>query len=129
MKKTILMTMCLAIATASYCKRDNDELEVSGFYIAETNVKFEVAIVNDDNNPVVIKTKSSIFSYRIKLKIGNDYVITFMKGNVVKKLYVTADGPGLMEVDINFDSDSAAQMCYNETEDNYNLTLLYKTDE
>jgi len=125
MKKIILMMMCIAIAMTSYCKGE-DELEVTGFYIAETNVKFEVAIVNNDASSVVVKTKSSTFSYRIKLKIGKEYVITFTKGDIVKKLYVTADGPGNMEVDVDFNSNSAAQLCYNEIEDDYNLTLLYK---
>jgi len=125
MKKIILMMMCIAIAMTSYSK-GNDELEISGFYIAKTNVKFEVAIVNDDASRVVVQTKSSTFSYKIKLKIGKEYVITFIKGDVVKKLYVTADGPGNMEVDVDFESNDTAQLCYNEIEDDYNLTLLYK---
>lgn len=126
MKKIILMMMCLAIAMTSYSKNGNDELEVSGFYLAETNVKFEVAILNKDDSRVVVKTKSSTFSYKIKLKIGKEYVITFMKGDITKKLFVTADGPGLMEVDVDFESDSAAQLCYDKKTDDYNLTLLYK---
>jgi len=128
MKKIILMMMCIAIAMTSYCKGGDDELEVKGFYIAETNVKFEVAIVNNDDSRVVVKTKSSTFSYKIKLKIGNEYVIKFMKGDITKELYITADGPGNMEVDVDFNSDSAAQLCYNEIEDDYNLTLLYKNE-
>jgi hypothetical protein len=120
------MMMCIAIAMTSYSKNSDDELEVSGFYIAETNVKFEVAIVNDDASKIVVKTKSSTFSYKIKLKIGNEYVITFTKGDVTKQLYVTADGPGNMEVDVDFKSDDTAQLCYNEIEDDYNLILLYQ---
>lgn len=127
MKKIILMMMCLAIAMTSYCKKE-EELKLSGFFISESNVKFEVAIVNDDASRIVVQTKSSTFSYRIKLKLGKEYVITFIKDGVVKELYVTADSPGLMEVDIDFETDDAAQLCYSETDDNYNLTLLYKQD-
>lgn len=120
--------MCMVIAMTSYSKKSNDELEVSGFYIAKSNVKFEVAIVNDDASRVVVETKSSTFSYRIKLKIGAEYVITFRKGKKEKILYVTADGPGLMEVDVDFATDDAAQLCYSEPEDEYNLVLLYKNE-
>jgi len=126
MKKIILMMMCIAIAMTSYSKNGDDELEVSGFYLDKTNVKFEVAIVNNDDSRIVVKTKSSTFSYKIKLKIGNEYVIKFMKGDVVKELFISAVGPGNMEVDVDFTSDSAAQLCYNEIKDDYNLTLLYK---
>jgi len=127
MKKIILMMMCLAIAMTSYCKKE-EELKLSGFFISESNVKFEVAIVNDDASRVVVQTKSSTFSYRIKLKLGKEYVIKFMKDGVVKELFVTADNPGLMEVDIDFKTEDAAQLCYSETQDDYNLTLLYKQD-
>jgi hypothetical protein len=126
MKQIILMMMCLAIAMTSYSAKVKDKLEVSGYYLDKSNVKFEVAIVNNDASRVIVQTKSSIFSYRIQLKIGNEYVITFTKDGVTKELYVTADGPGLMEVDVDFKSDSAAQVCYNKTKDRYNLTLLYK---
>ena len=121
------MMMCLAIAMTSYCKKE-EELKLSGFFISESNVKFEVAIVNDDASRVVVQTKSSTFSYRIKLKLGKEYVIKFMKDGVVKELFVTADNPGLMEVDIDFKTEDAAQLCYSETQDDYNLTLLYKQD-
>ena len=120
--------MCMVIAMTSYSKKSNDELEVSGFYIAKSNVKFEVAIVNDDASRVIVKTKSSTFAYKIKLKIGKEYVIKFMKGDVTKELYITADGSGNMEVDVDFESDSAAQLCYNEVKDDYNLILLYKNE-
>lgn len=129
MKKVILILMCLAIALPSFSKKDDvKELHLTGDFIATSNVKFEVAIVNDDNSKVVVETKSSIFSYRIKLKIGNDYVIRFIKNGVIKELYVTADEPGLMEVDVDFKTDAAAQLCYNEKADDYSLTLLYKNE-
>ena len=130
MKKIILMMMCIAIAMTSYSKKesDNENLKLSGYYVATSNVVFEVAIVNDNDSRVVVETKSSKFFYRIKLKIGNEYVITFRKGKKEKVLYVTADGPGLMQVDVDFDTDDAAQLCYNENNDEYNLILLYKNE-
>ena len=126
MKKYLLLMMCLVIAMASYSKKNTTELWLSGDYLATSNVKFEVAIVNDDASRVVVQTKSSTFSYRIKLKIGNDYVIKFMKGDKVKELYISADAPGMMELDVDFKTDSAAKVCYNEEADDYSLTLLYK---
>lgn len=129
MKKVILILMCLAIALPSFSKKDDvEELHLAGDFISTSNVKFEVAIVNDDNSRIVVQTKSSIFSYRIKLKIGNEYVIRFMKNGIVKELYVTAEEPGLMEIDVDFNTNSAAQLCYNEKADDYNLTLLYKSE-
>jgi hypothetical protein len=128
MKKMIMIMMCLAIAMTSYSKGGDDKLEVAGYYLYESNVKFEVSIVNNDASKVVIQTRSSTFSYRIKLKIGAEYVIKFMKGDIVKELYITADGPGQMLVDVDFKTDSAAQLCYNKTDDEYNLTLLYKNE-
>jgi hypothetical protein len=127
MKKLVMIMMAMLLSVVSYSKGE-DELKLSGFYVSTSNVKFEVAIVNDDASRVVVETKSSVFSYRIKLKIGNEYVITFKKGNKEKVLYVTADGPGLMEVDVDFTTDSAAQLCYSEPEDEYNLVLLYKNE-
>ena len=126
MKKYLLLMMCLVIAMASYSKKSTKELWVSGDYIATKNVKFEVAIVNDDASRIVVQTKSSTFSYRIKLKIGNEYVIKFMKGDQIKELYITAEAPGTMELDVDFETENAAQVCYNEKADDYNLTLLYK---
>jgi hypothetical protein len=84
--------------------------------------------VNNDASRIVVKTKSSTFSYKIKLKLGNEYVIKFMKGDVVKELYITAVKPGIMELDVDFESDSAAQVCYDERKDNYNLTLIYASE-
>jgi hypothetical protein len=126
MKKYLLLMMCLVIAMASYSKKSTKELWVSGDYIATKNVKFEVAIVNDDASRIVVQTKSSTFSYRIRLKIGNEYVIKFMKGDQIKELYITAEAPGTMELDVDFETETAAQVCYNEKADDYNLTLLYK---
>jgi len=128
MKKMIMIMMAVLISITSYSKNGDDNLEVSGFFISKSNIKFEVAIVNDDNSRVIIKTKSSTFSYKIKLKIGEDYVITFVKGDMIKKLYITATEPGLMEVDVDFNTDNAAQLCYDKTGDKYNLTLLYKNE-
>lgn len=125
MKKFIFILMCTLFALPSF-SGNGEDLKLSGDFISTSNVKFEVAIVNDDASRVVVQTKSSTFSYRIKLKLGKEYVIKFIKGDIVKELYVTADGPGLMEVDVDFNSDSAAQLCYNEIKDDYNLTLLYK---
>lgn len=127
MKKVLTIMMCLAIAMTAY-SNNTEELELSGFFVSKANVKFEVAIVNNDDSRVVVQTKSRTFSYRIKLKIGQKYVITFMKGNKVKELYVNANEPGLMEVDVDFKTDNAAQICYNETDDKYNLTLLYTNE-
>lgn len=126
MKKYLLMMMCLVIATASYSKNKTEELWLSGDYISTSNVKFEVAIVNDDASRVIVQTKSSTFSYRIKLKIGNEYVIRFMKNNKVKELFITADVPGIMELDVDFETDAAAKVCYDEEYDDYSLTLLYQ---
>lgn len=123
-----MIVMAVLISMTSYSKKGNDELELKGFYLDKTNVKFEVAIVNNDASKVVVQTKSSTFSYRIKLKIGKEYVVKFMKGNKEKVLYITADGPGLMEVDVDFKSDNAAQLCYDTKTDDYNLTLLYKNE-
>lgn len=116
--------MCIAIAIPSYSK--TDELEVSGSFISKSNIKFEIAIVNDDDSKVVIQTKSSTFKYNIKLKLGNKYLVRFIKDEVVKELYITADKSGLMEVDVDFTNTNAAQLCYNETRNDYHLTLLYQ---
>jgi hypothetical protein len=124
MKKLILIMMCIAIAIPSYSK--TDELEVSGSFISKSNVRFEISIINDDNSKVVVQTKSSTFKYNIKLKLGNKYLVRFIKDDVVKELYVTADKGGLMEIDVDFTNENAAQLCYNETHDNYHLTLLYQ---
>jgi len=126
MKKYLLLMMCIAIAMTSYSKKNTKELWLSGDYIATKNVKFEVAIVNNDASRIVVQTKSSTFSYRIKLKIGNEYVIKFMKGDQTKELYITAEAPGIMELDVDFETDNAAKVCYNEEADDYSLTLLYK---
>ena len=125
MKKFILILVCALLALPSFSE-NGDDLKLSGDFISTSNVKFEVAIVNDDASRIVVQTKSSTFSYRIKLKIGKEYVIKFMKGDIVKELYITADGPGNMEVDVDFNSDNTAQLCYNKVKDDYNLTLLYK---
>jgi hypothetical protein len=127
MKKLIMIVMCVLISMTSYSK-GGDELKVKGFYIAETNVKFEVSIVKNDDSRIVVQTKSSTFSYKIALKIGKEYVIKFMKGDVVKYLYISADSPGNMEVDVDFNSDTAAQLCYNDVIDDYHLTLIYKSE-
>jgi hypothetical protein len=127
MKKMIMIVVCMLIALTSYSK-DGEDLKLSGDFISTSNVKFEVAIVNNDASKVVVQTKSSTFSYRIKLKIGKEYVVKFSKGDKEKVLYVTADGPGLMEVDVDFKTDNAAQLCYDKTDDEYNLTLLYKNE-
>jgi len=124
MKKLILIMMCIAIAIPSYSK--TDELEVSGSFISKSNIKFEIAIVNDDDSKVVIQTKSSTFKYNIKLKLGNKYLVRFIKDEVVKELYITADKSGLMEVDVDFTNTNAAQLYYNETRNDYHLTLLYQ---
>jgi len=123
-----MIVLAVLISTVAYSSND-DKLEVVGYFIAEYNVKFEVAIVNNDASKVVIQTRSNTFAYRIRLKIGKEYVITFMKGDKVKKLFVTADGPGYMEVDVDFNTDDAAQLCYDESADDYALTLLYRKDE
>ena len=128
MKKIILMMMCLAIAMTSY-SNDNDELEVSGMFLSKSNVKFEVSIVNNDNSTVVVQTKSNVFAYRIKLKLGKDYIVKFIKDEIVKELYISADEPGYMQVDIDFKTTNAAQLCYSDKIDEYNLILLYRTDE
>ena len=128
MKKIILMMMCLAIAMTSY-SNDNDELEVSGMFLSKSNVKFEVSIVNNDNSTVVVQTKSNVFAYRIKLKLGKDYIVKFIKDEIVKELYISADQPGYMQVDIDFKTTIAAQLCYSDKIDEYNLILLYRTDE
>lgn len=128
MKKMIMIMVAMLISMTSFSKENGDDLKLSGDFISTSNVKFEVAIVNNDASKVVVQTKSSTFSYKIKLKIGNEYVIKFMKGDIVKELYVTADGPGNMEVDVDFESDTAAQLCYNEVKDDYNLILLYRNE-
>jgi len=128
MKKVILMMMCLVIAMTAY-SNDKDELEVAGMFLSKSHVKFQINIVNEDNSTVIVQTKSNVFSYRIKLKLGKEYVVKFMKDNIVKELYISADQPGYMQVDIDFKTDNAAQLCYSEQEDDYNLILLYKTDE
>jgi hypothetical protein len=117
MKKYLLLMMCLVIAMTSYSKKSTKELWLSGDYIATKNVKFEVAIVNNDASRIVVQTKSSTFSYRIKLKIGNEYVIKFMKGDQIKELYITAEAPGTMELDVDFETENAAQVCYNKKAD------------
>lgn len=123
----IMIMVCMLLALTSYSGNDED-LKLSGDFISTSNVKFEVAIVNNDASKVVVQTKSSTFSYRIKLKIGKEYVVKFSKGDKEKILYITADGPGLMEVDVDFKTDNAAQLCYDKTDDEYNLTLLYKNE-
>ena len=128
MKKIILIMMCLAIAMTAYSS-DKDELEVSGMFLSKSHVKFEVSIVNDDASTVVVQTKSNVFAYRIKLKIGKDYVVKFIKDGIVKELFIHASEPGYSQVDIDFKTDNAAQLCYSDKIDEYNLILLYKKDE
>jgi len=128
MKKILLIMMCLAIAIPSFSMKDN-KLEVEGSFLYKSNVKFEISIVNIDNSTVVVQTKSNTFSYRIKLKIGNKYIVKFIKDDKVKELYINADKPGYMKVDVDFNTDAAAQLCYSEANDDYSLILLYKANE
>jgi len=125
MKNLMLIMMCMLLALPSFSSNDKENLELSGIFISKSNVKFEVAIVNDDASRVVVQTKSNTFAYKIKLKIGKEYVITFVKDGKVKELFVDANEPGYMQVDIDFATDNAAQLCYSDKHDDYHLILLY----
>jgi hypothetical protein len=122
MKKIILL---LAVVFSLPALTQAKDLYLSGFFINESNVKYEVCILNNDDSCIKIDTKTKLFSYKIKLKIGNKYVIRFMKDGVTKELYIDADVPGIMELDVDFKSNSAAKVCYNKEADDYSLTLLY----
>lgn len=127
MKKIILL-LVVVLGLPALMQAELNSLYLSGYFVNESNVKYEVCMLNDDNSCVKIDTKQRLFSYKIKLKIGNKYVIRFIKDGVTKELYIDADEPGIQEVDIDFKTTNAAQLCYNGESDDYSLIILYKNE-
>ena len=127
MKKLILIMMCLAMVLPSFSIKEKT-LRMSGQFLSTSNVKYEICIVNQDNSCVIVQTKSNIFSYRISLKLGQDYVIKFIKDDQVKEIFISAIEPGYMKLDVDFTNNNAAQLCYSDKLDDYHLNIIYQRE-
>ena len=121
--KHLLLAICLLFSLSGVAGNDSS-LIVKGDILVAQNIEYDVCLLNEDGSCTSVKQADTRGSFKITLELGREYMISFTDGVHTKTLFVTADAPGLFEVDVDFGTEDSALLVYNFKKRKYQLNLV-----
>lgn len=102
-------------------------LNLGGEYLAERNIKCEVFLVYADSTTELLTTSKTHRYFNITLESNLSYLVKFTsKEGKVKYLYIPEAIPGEFIFDVDFNSDAAATLKYDDKQSRLKLERTKK---
>lgn len=103
-------------------------LNLVGQFIGAKDVKVEVFSYTADHTLEKISEINSSYHFDISVKTGQEYLVRFIHGDVVKYLYISkAPIQYEFEFDVDFSCKDCAVLRYNSRSSEYRLSVIDKT--
>lgn len=113
--KTIFTLMAIMMATVigtAGTTPGGKHLTIQGKFISQTNVQYDVYIINSDSSLDAQATGKAFKFFDVQLQLNERYLIKFTSKTDVKYLCVETSVPGTFTVDVNFREEGSAEMRY-----------------
>lgn len=129
MKNLFMLLIAAVISTSALSNKNSNILTISGDYLSQKKVHYEVFQVVDESTTMEVRCGINKKSFSIDLQTGFKYVVKFTSSDgITKCLYVNAEIGGEFQVNVDFKLQGSAQMSYSYSHRNYYILRL-KTKE